>query len=113
MVLVGAAVGVALALVAVLIPWLPPADSAEALKIDDVYWFVTIICIAIFALVAGVSLYPSSGRSWIFRGVGALLFAGGDHGGSNGKGLTYASPIDAVLKALKASGALHAELIVQ
>jgi hypothetical protein len=31
----------------------------------------------------------------------ALLFAGGDHGGSNGKGLTYANPIAAVLKALK------------
>ena len=31
----------------------------------------------------------------------ALLFAGGDHGGTNGKGLTYANPIAAVLKALK------------
>jgi hypothetical protein len=31
----------------------------------------------------------------------ALLFAGGDHGGSNGKGLTFANPIDVVLKALK------------
>ncbi len=31
----------------------------------------------------------------------ALLFAGGDLGGSNGKGLTYANPIDAVLKELK------------
>lgn len=31
----------------------------------------------------------------------ALLFAGGDHGGSNGKGLTYANPIAAVLQALK------------
>ena len=31
----------------------------------------------------------------------ALLFAGGDHGGSNGKGLTYANPIGAVLKALR------------
>jgi hypothetical protein len=31
----------------------------------------------------------------------ALLFAGGDHGGSNGKGLTYANPIAAVLRALK------------
>ena len=31
----------------------------------------------------------------------ALLFAGGDHGGSNGKGLTYANPIGAVLEALK------------
>lgn len=31
----------------------------------------------------------------------ALLFAGGDHGGSNGKGLTYGNPIQAVLSALK------------
>ena len=30
-----------------------------------------------------------------------LLFAGGDHGGSNGQGLTYANPIRAVLDALK------------
>jgi hypothetical protein len=32
----------------------------------------------------------------------ALLFAGGDHGGSNGKGLTYANPLRSVLDALKA-----------
>jgi hypothetical protein len=32
----------------------------------------------------------------------ALLFAGGDHGGSNGKGLTYGSPIRTVLSAMKA-----------
>ena len=63
MVLVGVAVGGALALVAVLIPWLPEADSTEAAKVDDVYWFVTIICIAIFALVAGVSVYSV----WKFR----------------------------------------------
>jgi hypothetical protein len=30
----------------------------------------------------------------------ALLFAGGDEGGSNGKGLTYANPLDVVLDAL-------------
>lgn len=35
------------------------------------------------------------------RRAAALLFAGGDHGGSNAKGLTYANPIDAVLSALK------------
>jgi S1-C subfamily serine protease len=34
------------------------------------------------------------------RAIG-LLFAGGDEGGSNGKGLTYANPIDKVLDALK------------
>jgi cytochrome c oxidase subunit II len=63
MVLVGVAVGGALALVAVLIPWLPSADSEEAGPVDLVYWFVTIICIAIFALVAGVSVYAV----WKFR----------------------------------------------
>jgi len=31
----------------------------------------------------------------------ALLFAGTDHGGKNGKGLTYANPLAAVLSALK------------
>jgi hypothetical protein len=31
----------------------------------------------------------------------ALLFAGGDLGGANNKGLTYAHPIDAVLRAMK------------
>ena len=31
----------------------------------------------------------------------ALLFAGGDHGGSNGQGLTYANPIGPVLSALR------------
>jgi hypothetical protein len=33
----------------------------------------------------------------------ALLFAGGDTGGSNGMGLTYANPIEAVLQALSIS----------
>jgi hypothetical protein len=33
----------------------------------------------------------------------ALLFAGGDSGGSNGRGLTYANPIHRVLKDLKAT----------
>jgi cytochrome c oxidase subunit 2 len=63
MVLVGVAVGGALALVALLIPWLPSADAKEAGPVDEVYWFVTIICIAIFALVAGVSVYAV----WKFR----------------------------------------------
>jgi hypothetical protein len=31
----------------------------------------------------------------------ALLFAGGDHGGSNGKGVTYANPFPRVLSELK------------
>jgi hypothetical protein len=39
------------------------------------------------------------------RGV-ALLFAGGDQGGANGQGLTYANPLRAVLDALKVDLAL-------
>jgi len=57
MVLVGVAVGVALALVAVLIPWLPDAASEQAGIVDSVYWMVTIICVLVFAAVAGVSAY--------------------------------------------------------
>lgn len=37
-----------------------------------------------------------------FNAVG-LLFAGGDQGGTNGMGLTYANPIDSVLQALDVS----------
>ena len=39
------------------------------------------------------------------RGV-ALLFAGGDQGGANGQGLTYANPLRTVLDALKVDLAL-------
>jgi cytochrome c oxidase subunit 2 len=63
MVLVGVAVGVALALVAWLIPWLPEPAAKEAGPIDNSYWFVTVICVVIFALVAGVSVYAV----WKFR----------------------------------------------
>jgi len=57
MTLVGVAVGAALAIVAVFIPWLPDAASEQAVIIDYVYWVVTIICVVIFAAVAGVSAY--------------------------------------------------------
>ncbi len=57
MTLVGVAVGAALAIVAVFIPWLPDAASEQADIIDSVYWFVTIICVVVFAVVAGVSGY--------------------------------------------------------
>jgi cytochrome c oxidase subunit 2 len=63
MVLVGAVVGAALAIVAVFIPWLPDPGAEEAGPIDNVYWFVTIICVVIFAVVAGVSVYAV----WKFR----------------------------------------------
>jgi cytochrome c oxidase subunit II len=57
MTLVGVAVGAALAIVAVFIPWLPDAASEQADIVDSVYWVVTIICVVVFAVVAGVSAY--------------------------------------------------------
>ncbi|MGH3022342.1 MAG: cytochrome c oxidase subunit II [Gaiellaceae bacterium] len=61
--LVGVAVGLALAAVALFIPWLPDAASEQAGIIDTVYWVVTVICVVIFALVAGVAVYAV----WKFR----------------------------------------------
>lgn len=43
--------------VAVLIPWLPDQDSREAGRIDFVFWFVIAICIAVFAVVAAITIY--------------------------------------------------------
>ena len=42
---------------AVLIQWLPTSASEEMDRITFVYWFATVICIAIFALVAAVIVY--------------------------------------------------------
>jgi cytochrome c oxidase subunit 2 len=44
-------------LVAVLIPWLPVSASKEAGRIHFVYWFTTVIAIAVFAVVAAVLAY--------------------------------------------------------
>ncbi len=63
MVLVGLVVGAAVAVVAVVIPWLPEGASDESEAIDLTYWVVTIICIVIFALVAAVTIYAV----WKFR----------------------------------------------
>jgi cytochrome c oxidase subunit II len=43
--------------VALLVPWLPTSAGKEADRIDFVFWFTTVICIAIFALVAAVIAY--------------------------------------------------------
>lgn len=45
------------AAVAYLLPWLPQPASREAGRIDFVFWFVTIICIVIFAIVIAALLY--------------------------------------------------------
>jgi cytochrome c oxidase subunit II len=63
MVLVGLVVGAVVAVVAVAIPWLPEGAADESVAIDLTYWVVTVICIAIFALVAAVTVYAV----WKFR----------------------------------------------
>jgi cytochrome c oxidase subunit 2 len=57
MVAIGIAVAVVVTLVAVLIPWLPTSASEEMDRITFAYWFATVICIGIFALVGAVLLY--------------------------------------------------------
>ncbi len=63
MLVIGVLAGVVTGAVAVIVPWLPDAASEQADEIDAVYWFVTIICVAVFALVAGVAVYAG----WKFR----------------------------------------------
>jgi len=43
--------------IAIFVPWLPDNASVEGGRIDFVFWFVTAICIAIFSVVASVSVY--------------------------------------------------------
>jgi cytochrome c oxidase subunit II len=57
MVVIGVLAAIAGLLVAVLIPWLPDSASEEMDRIEFVYWFATVICIGIFALVAAVIVY--------------------------------------------------------
>jgi cytochrome c oxidase subunit 2 len=48
---------------AVIPNWLPPAASEQADRIHFVFWYVTIICIVIYAIVLAVLLYSA----WKFR----------------------------------------------
>ncbi len=50
-------IGVLVTLVAVLFQWLPTSASEEFDRIQDIYWFATIISIGIFAVVAAVVVY--------------------------------------------------------
>jgi cytochrome c oxidase subunit II len=55
--------GGAAAVLALVPAWLPTPAGREAGRIDFVFWFVTVICIAIFAVVAAVIVYSI----WKFR----------------------------------------------
>ena len=49
--------------VAVIPHWLPPTASEQADRIDFVFWYVTAICIVIYAIVIAVLLFSA----WKFR----------------------------------------------
>jgi len=40
--------------------WLPPTASEQADRIDFTFWYVTVICIAIYAIVIGAPSESSS-----------------------------------------------------
>ncbi len=53
----GVLAGILASLVAVLVPWLPTSASEEMDRIEFVFWFTTIICIGVFAVVAAAIVY--------------------------------------------------------
>jgi len=57
LVLIGVVAGGIATAVALIPNWLPPSASDEAGRIDFVFWFVTGICIFIFAIVTAVIAY--------------------------------------------------------
>ncbi len=53
----GVIAGTLASLVAVLVPWLPTSASEEMDRIEFTFWFTTVICIGIFAIVAAAITY--------------------------------------------------------
>src|SRR5438874_4471612 len=54
---IGVLAGGSAAAVALLPPWLPPVASTQRARMDDVFWFVVVICIVIFAIVVAAIAY--------------------------------------------------------
>ena len=57
LVAIGIVIAVALTLTAVLLQWLPTSASEEFDRIQAIYWFATVISIAIFSLVTAVIVF--------------------------------------------------------
>ena len=57
LVAIGIVIGIGATLVAVLFQWLPTSASEEFDRIQDLYWFATVMSIGIFSLVAAVVVY--------------------------------------------------------
>ncbi len=57
LVAIGVVIAVAVTLVAVLFQWLPTSATEEFDRIQDIYWFATVMSIVIFSLVSAVVVY--------------------------------------------------------
>jgi cytochrome c oxidase subunit 2 len=57
LVAIGVVIAVPVTLVAVLFQWLPTSASEEFDRIQDLYWFATVMSIVIFSLVAAAVVY--------------------------------------------------------
>ena len=57
MVVYGVLAGTVASLVAVAVPWLPTSASEQMDRIVFTFWFTTVICIGIFAIVAAIIVY--------------------------------------------------------
>ena len=53
----GVLAGILASIVAVLVPWLPTSASEEFDRIEFAFWFTTVICIGVFAVVAAAIIY--------------------------------------------------------
>jgi cytochrome c oxidase subunit II len=53
----GVIAGILASTVAVLVPWLPTSASEEFDRIEFTFWFTTVICIGVFAVVASAIVY--------------------------------------------------------
>jgi cytochrome c oxidase subunit II len=53
----GVLAGILASIVAVLVPWLPTSASEEFDRIEFTFWFTTVICIGVFAIVAAAIIY--------------------------------------------------------
>lgn len=53
----GVLAGIVASVVAVLVPWLPTSASEEMDRIEFTFWFTTVICIGVFAVVAAAIIY--------------------------------------------------------
>jgi len=62
-IVIGLVVAAICTAIALFLPWLPYSDSKQADRIHWIFWFVTAICIGVFALVTGIFITSL----WMFR----------------------------------------------